>query len=117
MQPAVTRRAKVRGAEQVLNALLRTPKTREGLIAVVASWSISRNFVFGWLTNQIRTGLVTAHKSSAPPTFQLTVHCYTETPGDGAYPAWLEPRGLPDANPGRVYIDGKSVQNNERKEA
>lgn len=111
-----SRRQIAKQAEQTLNALLRTPKTRDGLIAAVSGNSITRNFVYGWLSNQVRVGSVTVHKSSDPFTYQLTVHTYTETPGEGVFPVWLEPRWLPTATPGRVYIDGRAVGTEQETE-
>ena len=104
-----SRAAKVRQAEKVLLALLRTPKTRSGLIAAVSGASISRRFVFGWLSERSRTGLVVVLKSAATVTYQLATHCITERPFQGQYPTWLDPRALPDTRARQAYLDGRPV--------
>lgn len=109
MKGPESRAVKVRQAEKVLLALLRTPKTRSGLIAAVSGESISRRFVFGWLSERSRTGLVVVLKSAATVTYQLATHCITERPFEGQYPAWLDPRALPETRARQAYLDGKPV--------
>jgi len=109
--PEVTppsKRAVVRGAERVLLQLLRTPKTRSGLVAAV-QMKVSRNFVFGWLTEQCRSGRVVMLKSAATRMYQLSGGVVIEKPTEGLYPPWLEPRALPVAVSRRVFIDGAPV--------
>lgn len=109
------RRDAARQAEKVLRRLLRTPKTRAGLIAAVKNKDISRNFVFGFLSISARTGEVAKLKSTQPPSYQLST-CVKETPSaKGIYPAWLEVRVLPHAVASRVFIDGKPVTTQEVK--
>lgn len=103
---APSRRSQVRGAEAVLQGLLRTPKTRTGLIAAVATKSISKHFVYGWLAEQVRAGAVAQLKSTRPATYQRSTHVVTELPTAGVYPAWLEPRTLPAVVSRKVYFDG-----------
>lgn len=119
--PAVkdSRREQVRQATKVLQALLRTPKSRAGLIAATTKAKITRNFVYGWLTEQVRTGLVVQLKSTNPPMFQRAEFVAQELPAAGSFPSWLEPRALPmvGAAP-RVYISGQLASNlEERKSA
>ena len=104
-----SRRAQAAAAERVLTLLLRTPKSRSGLIAAVTSQKISRHFVFGWLSNQIATGLVAQLKSTRPPTFQLSTHIVQEQARAGDYPAWLEPRELPESRGRRVFSAGRAI--------
>ena len=101
-----SRAAAVRKAEHVLSILLKTPKTREGLIAAVTSEKVSRRFVFGWLTEQVRTGNVSRLKSGDGVSYQIRGTFITEPTRGGNYPAWLEPRALPTVKSGAVFIDG-----------
>jgi hypothetical protein len=107
------RDAKKVAAGRLLTALLRSPKTRPGLIAAVAEHGVTRNFVYGWLSEQIRTGLVTVHKSSKTPLYQMTAAIVVEQPADSQFPAWLEPRVVPNSVDRRVYIDGLLVKKPE----
>lgn len=117
MQPVSmeTRRVQAIHAEQVLNGLLRTPKTRPGLIAATVASKISRNFVFGWLTEQVRTGQVIPLKSTNPPMYQLASAGAAEVPCPGEYPQWLDPRVLPPVVSRRVYIAGRPAPNHKRR--
>lgn len=105
---SAARRESVKQAEKVLRRLLRTPKTRDGLIAAVRSKEISKNFVFGFISAGVREGLITTLKSSRPLMYQLS-ECIAERPCPGIYPAWLEPRSLPDSTARRIFIDGLPV--------
>lgn len=98
--------SRLRKAKALLQALLRAPKTQAGLIAASQTKGVTRNFVYGWLANALRTGEVVKHKSSAPPTFQLAATAATEKPSAGIYPTWLEPRGLPAFTGRTAFIDG-----------
>lgn len=98
--------AAIRKAEHTLSILLRTPKTREGLIAAVTSEKVSRRFVFGWLTEQVRTGNVSRLKSGDGVAYQIRGTFITEPTLKGDYPTWLEPRVLPTVKSGSVFIDG-----------
>ena len=109
MNKPESRAAMVRQAEKVLLALLRTPKTRSGLIAAVAGESISKRFVFGWLSEHSRNGVVVVLKSTTTVSYQLATHQIIERPALGVYPTWLEPRELPDVSARQAYLDGKVV--------
>ena len=106
---SLTRKAQKQHAERVLRSLLRSPKTRPGLIAAVYSKAISRNFVYGFLTEQTRTGKVVVLKTGATDMYQNSACIVIEKPTESIYPTWLEPRSLPDAVRRRVYIDGLPV--------
>lgn len=110
-----SRAAQARAAERTLLALLRTPKTRPGLIAAVAAKNITRRFVFGWLSEQVRGGRLLVLKSSRQVMYQLGTGSVDETPHEGNYPAWLEPRALPTANSRRTYLDGQRVEETKQK--
>lgn len=99
--------SQIKRAKALLAGLLRAPKTQAGLIAAAKTKGVTRNFVYGWLTNALRTGVVVKHKSTDPETYQLADHAASETPSVGAYPAWLEPRGLPAFTSRRAVIDGR----------
>jgi hypothetical protein len=108
-----TRSAQVRKAEAKLAALLRTPKSRRGLIAAVAGHQITKHFVFGWLSQQLQEGTVARLKSSGDEIFQLAScieqeRAKTKTTED--YPDWLEPRALPPVASRRVYFAAKIVE-------
>jgi hypothetical protein len=96
----------VRAAERILEGLLRTPKTRGGLVAAVITNHISRNFVFGWLSEKSRDGTLTKLKSGSNVMYQIAKHVVVEVPAESAYPSWLDPRWLPLAAGRTVYIDG-----------
>lgn len=96
----------IRHAERTLRSLLRTPKTRAGLIAAVSKGHITKNFVFGWLSEHVRDGLVTELKSGSAPMYQITSAIVVEQPKVGGYPEWLEPRHVPVSISRTVYIDG-----------
>lgn len=104
-----SRRAQVRRADALLRALLRTPKTRAGLIAAVTGKKISRHFVYGWLSQQLTTGEVAVLKSVHPTTYQLNVAILQEQAAPGVFPTWLEPRALPLSRARHVYISGRSI--------
>ncbi len=75
-----SRAGQVRKAEATLKRLLKTPKTRNGLVAAVASQAISKRFVYGWLANQVLSGEVVRLKSAGTFTFQLKGTVIVETP-------------------------------------
>lgn len=104
-----SRAAQVRQAQNLLRRLLRTPKTREGLIAAVATKSISRRFVFGWLSDQLRTGEVVPLKAGSRVTYQNKGLAINEAPVQSEYPSWLDPRALPASLTRQAYIEGKRV--------
>lgn len=102
-------------ADRMLIALLRTPKTRAGLIAAVTGKSVSRHFVFGWLAQRVASGEVAVHKSSRTPTYQLSTFLSVEPTAEGSYPTWLEPRTLPYAGQRRVFTAGTQVNMKEEQ--
>lgn len=104
-----SRKSVVRKADALLSRLLRTPKTRPGLIAAISGTGVSKNFLYGWLTDQVRTGKVAALKSTKPLSYQMASLVIQERPPEGIYPAWLEPRFLPQASSRKAYFDGKAV--------
>lgn len=111
-----SRLLQTRKAELVLTRLLRTPKTRNGLVAAVTSKMISRRFVFGWLTEQIRTGGVAVLKSGATTTYQIKGQILVEAPARSVYPSWLDPRALPSISTRSIFLDGVIVTDIEQTE-
>lgn len=104
-----SRAGQVRKAELVLTRLLKTPKTRNGLVAAVTSKMISRRFVFGWLANQVVSGGVVKLKSSNVVTYQIKGTVITENPALSGFPSWLDPRALPAVAERKVFIDGLQI--------
>ncbi len=98
-------------ASLVLTRLLRTPKTRNGLVAAVTSKMISRRFVFGWLAAQVRKGNVITFRAGNIITYQIKGVVIVEATRSSEFPSWLEPRGLPVVSERAVFIDGKEVKN------
>jgi hypothetical protein len=107
--PPPSRKSVVRKADVLLSRLLRTPKTRAGLLAAIQGSGVSRNFLYGWLSDQVRTGAVAPLKSTKPVSYQLAHLVIAEQPPPGLYPSWLEPRTLPASASRRAYLNGKPV--------
>lgn len=110
-----TRKERVASATRLLDGLLRSPKSREGLVAAVASHGVSKNFVFGFLAERMRTGVVTPLKAGDTPLYQRTEFVVIEKPAESEYPPWLDPRTIPVATHRHVHIDGRLVQRHEIK--
>lgn len=106
---SAARKDEVAKANTTLRRLLRTPKTRAGLIAAVKSKDISRNYVYGWLTDQVRSGKVVVLKSGVSVMYQGASYVVQEVPESGNYPEWLEPRWVPSSESRRVFLDGREV--------
>jgi hypothetical protein len=107
---------RLRAADKLIRSLLRTPKTRGGLIAAVAGKEISQNFVYGWLSERRRDGTVTVLKGAGQQVmYQISEHVVVEMARPGIFPSWLEPRHLPVADKRCVYIDGQPATNEKKK--
>lgn len=115
MTAPTSKAAQIRQAERILRSLLRTPKSRAGLVAAVVKSHISRNYVFGWLAERRRDGTLTVHKSGPTVMFQITKSVVCESASESIYPAWLDPRSLPMAT-GRVVVVNGFVVTNSREE-
>lgn len=102
-----SRAGRARAADQTLRRLLRTPKTRAGLIAAVVGRDITRNYVYGWLSERTRDGTLAVLKSAGQRLYQITASVVQEQASEGQYPSWLEPRQIPLAAARRLYIDGE----------
>lgn len=102
--------SQLRKADRTLRALLKTPKTREGLIAAVSvDGVITGNFVYGWLAQSRLDGTVAEIKSRGTRMYQIIPEAISETPVASVFPAWLDPRALPHSRGRTVVIDGGVV--------
>jgi len=107
-----SRASQARKAELTLLRLLKTPKTRSGLVAAVTSRMISRRFVFGWLANQVVSGGVVKLQIGSSVTYQVKDTPIEETLGRSVFPTWLDPRVLPQTSDAdrSVFIEGKKIK-------
>lgn len=109
----------LRRANKMLSALLRTPKTRAGLIAAVTTGAISRNYIYGWLSEGKRNGTLTVLKTRNSLTYCVAAKVVQEVAQESVFPTWLDPRVLPALCGRRAYLDGKRVMapitNSEKK--
>lgn len=119
----LAQREKQAKAEKILRALLKTPKTRAGMIsAVLEKGFISKHYVFGWLAARRRDGTVVALKSMGERWYQLaptTAATVVEVPKESDYPSWLDPRALPVASGRLLVVDGVVVnikENSNKKD-
>lgn len=91
-----------------LTALLRSPKTRAGLVASVADLGLDEWFVQGWLSTEVtakRVIKVYMHREKV----EMFVHCSTPHEVVGRttnYPSWLEPAKVPVYSDRRLYSLG-----------
>lgn len=91
--------------EATLLALLQSPKTRSGLVAVAKLKGMSPNFVYGWLSRTTRLGTVTKMKSGERVEYVNTKTVpVQERPVQAIYPAWLDPRTLPNFRHRNVHL-------------
>jgi hypothetical protein len=111
-----SRAGQVRKAENLLKRLLKTPKTRNGLVAAVADKAITKNFVYGWLATQVSSGAVIRLKSASSITFQLKGIVIVETPCFKGFPTWLDPRTVPVVRDRKVFIDGALSSHTAKQE-
>jgi hypothetical protein len=112
----LSKAAQVRQAERILTALLRTPKTRDGLVAAVKTKTITRNYVYGFLAEGRRKGSLTTLKSGHSVMFQITSSVVEERAVASVYPSWLDPRALPASTTRLVVVDGEIVKQREKEE-
>lgn len=108
--------AQLRQAEKVLLSLLRTPKTRQGLVAAVKTKTISRHYVFGFLAEGRRTGEIVALQSGRQTTYQVSKPCVEEKPVASEYPSWLDPRSLPTSAARAVFVAGVVIKISGKEE-
>lgn len=115
----VSKAAELRQTNRMLLALLKTPKTRAGLIAATTlTGTISKNFIYGWLSEGKRNGTLTVLKTRNSLTYCVATKVVQEVPQESAFPQWLDPRVLPMSCDRRAYLDGKRIEppaNNSQK--
>jgi len=108
----VSKAAELRQTNRMLMALLKTPKTRAGLIAATATTltgTISKNFIYGWLSEGKRNGTLTVLKTRNSLTYCVATKVVQEVAQEGVFPPWLDPRVLPMSCDRRAYLDGKRI--------
>lgn len=100
---------------RILRALLRSPKTKEGLAAAVADQGLSKAAVDGWLTLALDAGEVLTVSSAISPS-RVTRHTrlyvlagqevqVIQPPS--IFPAWMDPTiRFPEYLSRRVYRSG-----------
>lgn len=89
-------------ADAIVRKLLRTVKTRQGLIALAAQHGLTRNWVYGWLAWAEQSGLVTCVKKGKNPQYVLCAASDWRPPqGVAPYPGWMCPKAVPIAYVGR----------------
>lgn len=96
--------------EAVLRSLLRTPKTRKGLIAAIKGHGLTENFVYGFLSEAERRGEVVKLKAGQVLTYQLSRSFYMEQPEPSRWPQWLDPRSLPAIQSRRIFFAGRPAE-------
>lgn len=116
MSKPPSKAAQVRQAERTLLGLLRTPKTRTGLIAAVKSKVISEHFVYGFLAEGRNSGELVTFKSGRQLMYQVAAPTVAEVPEASVYPSWLDPRALPIATSRLVVIDGEVIKTDGKEE-
>lgn len=92
-----TLKARKATANKRLTALLRSPKTKSGLVAAVADLGFDEWFVQGWLSHQLQTKQVLRTHVHGEHE-ELFVVCSAPrdvAPVGSAFPAWLMPRAVP----------------------
>lgn len=115
MSKPLSKAAQIRHAEKVLMSLLRTPKTRDGLVAAVKSKTISKHYVFGFLARGRSTGSLTTLKSGTRVMYQQVTAIVEEKSEASVYPAWMDPRSLPMSTSRVVVVDGAIVKVTEKE--
>lgn len=110
MSEITSNRQRTLQGEAVLRALLRSPKTRDGLIAAVAGKGLSKHFVFGFLSVAVRDGEVVRVRTGKVETFQLAERFSVEEPAPGVWPTWMDPRTLPVVCSRRIFLTGRPAE-------
>ena len=102
-------RQRAQSVDRLLRALLRSPKTRQGLAAALSDRGLSESVVDGWLAQSLAAGVVAKARHDGTDT-----HLYVlsgreaRLPGkDSCLPVWLDPPiTLPEYSQRRVYRGG-----------
>lgn len=110
MTKPLSKAEQLRRANKMLLALLKTPKTRAGLMAAVTTGTITKNFIYGWLSEGKRNGTLTVLKTRNSLTYCVATQVVHEVAEESVFPQWLDPRVLPRPCGRRAYLDGKFVK-------
>ena len=109
MTRSVGFRQRAQSVDRLLRALLRSPKTRQGLAAALADRGLSESVVDGWLAQSMAAGVVAKARHGETDTYLYVLSgCEARLPRQGsALPAWLDPSiTLPEYSQRRVYRGG-----------
>jgi hypothetical protein len=99
------RRSRARGVSEAheqgiktLTALLRSPKTKAGLVAAVSTLDLPEAFVQGWLAAEIASKKVIKVRllQAQQEMFALSSVVADINPQPSEFPSWLEPRHVPE---------------------
>ena len=102
-------RQRAQSVDRLLRALLRSPKTRQGLVAALSDRGLSESVVDGWLAQSLAAGLVAKARCGETDTFLYVLSGReARLPGkDTCLPVWLDPPiTLPEYSQRRVYRGG-----------
>lgn len=100
---------RAQSVDRLLRALLRSPKTRQGLAAALADRGLSESVVDGWLAQSLAAGVVAKAWHGETDTYLYVLSGReARLPGkDSCLPAWLDPPiTLPEYSQRRVYRGG-----------
>ena len=102
-------RQRAQSVDRLLRALLRSPKTRQGLAAALADRGLSESVVDGWLAQSLAAGVVAKARHGETDTYLYVLSGReARLPRQGStLPAWLDPPiTLPEYSQRRVYRGG-----------
>ena len=105
-------------ADARLSALLRSPKAVAGLVMAVADIGVSKNFVYGWLSNKLNTGeVIPVQIADGETKLYILGHAnHNAAPAPSLYPSWLDPRQLPNQCVRRYVSNLHSQKDQEESE-
>lgn len=116
----------MRLVEHRLTALLKSPKTRKGLLAATADMGLAPAVINGWISAAAHIGTVCTHRAGPHLMYSLKSAQVDEPTGVSLYPGWLDPRNLPafsarrirsSAVPEDLFDDTKDPQKKNKNNA
>lgn len=114
MKKRATSKKDLEQANSTLFALLRSPKSKAGLRAAVAGQGLSIHFITGWLSQQMKEGTVIPVQQVQGADLMYVLGGAPALPEatPTKYPAWLEPRALPQFKERRLVsmLEGTAEQ-------
>lgn len=105
------RKASKAKLNRLLKGLLKSPKTRAGLIAAAKTLGVSANAVYGWLAARGREGVVFKYISGKTTLF--TVYRTLAQEHDSrrldtehltVFPEWMQPKFIPPTSTHRIHL-------------